>query len=102
VVNAFFGIHFFIALIRRNSRIRRFGDVGSSRRVLLEISELLKFLVPFFRESIFTLLSLRETWKGENSMNKGVIQVDIGGQPPIPTGSHTIFILAIYFYLFGS
>ena len=73
---------------------------GSSRRVLLDVSELLKFLVPFFRESIFTLLSLRETWKGETSMNKGVIQVDVGGQPPIPTSSHTIFILAILFLSF--
>jgi hypothetical protein len=26
-----------------------------------------------------------------------MIQVDIGGHPPLPTGSHTIFILAVCF-----
>jgi hypothetical protein len=32
----------------------------------------------------------------------GLIQVDIGGHPPLPTGSHTAFHLGSFFYIFGS
>jgi hypothetical protein len=31
------------------------------------------------------------------SSSFGLIQMDIGGHPPIPTGSHAVFIIGSYF-----